>query len=1082
MKRLLFLHITLLFCSLIWAQNPATAFPYSCSFEDGEDLSAWTLNYNTSAATDQWMIGSVTHSEGQRSLYISSDGKNPVYGNHPNVVAAYFRYKFPTSTGRQTYDLSFDWRGIGNTNNSCLYVLALPEQVLFNAANNNPLYLDRIVSSTSGIISQNNVVNTTACLQLGDAAAPTRFLSGGEQWTNVSATYGIQVSSTNSQQVFAIVFIWVNANTDETVKESGICIDNIQIGDATLKKPVNVQVESICEDSVMLVSWESGLAEFEVQYRMVGSSTWRRADGLTDGVDGFTRSNGIYCSYRLQRIREGSYDIRVCGKSGNITTIYTYRNQYLVYCPENHCVAFLDLDGPNVLCTYGYHPNSTTHPGEDPYAHVGRIDFGSDSEESRHTIHTDPTETDPRTDDELLTVPPGALASVRLGNWKQTGEAEAITYSFTVDAQNQGILIVKYATVVEYSGHDRIGEPFFRLEVLDEHGELISESCGHADYAYSDAVEKGDLSGWHISKSNEHIAWKEWTTVGVNLMPYAGQDVKVRFTTSDCYQTAHYGYAYFTVDCASANLETDNCGNDSKIECYAPEGFAYAWYKGDPDDPGNEPFWFERELSTDPGRQEYTCRVSFMDDPDCYFDVSTVSAPRFPVPSYTWEPVFEECSSKIRFRNTSHVMNKYDGTETHTQEPTNDCHWFFRTLSNDSVTESYNWNPVYKCPDQGDSIEVTYITYIGVDNACDSSRIDTIVMPNIIPGSTQFEMSTCPESPVYFGGEWFNKDTVFVGTYPNFAGCDSTSTLILKVWPEIKDTYRHDSICSDGSVKINGVVYNRPMDNELIMLKSVHGCDSAMYFSLTVNERLKAQVDQLPYACADEEEFYILFDIEAGKYDSLVITFSTPQLRDTVIYDPDVNAIAIPYPANITPGTYTAKLVFHQFCCGTHTEVRTIDVRYPSSIVEQKWNDVLTLLAPKYNGGYEFNAFQWYKNNVPIEGATHSYLYQNLDFDADYYVVVTRPDGVSMATCPIRPVYHPQQSEYPTILKVGQRIPMYMEQPATIWYYTISGQLYGSYSLPQGYTTLEAPTQTGVYVLKSVNAQGETKAQKIIVE
>ena len=150
--------------------------------------------------------------------------------------------------------------------------------------------------------------------------------------------------------------------------------------------------------------------------------------------------------------------------------------------------------------------------------------------------------------------------------------------------------------------------------------------------------------------------------------------------------------------------------------------------------------------------------------------------------------------------------------------------------------------------------------------------------------------------------------------------------------------------------------------------------------------------------------------------------------------------------------------------------------------MEQKWNDVLTLLAPKYNGGYEFNAFQWYKNNVPIEGATHSYLYQNLDFDADYYVVVTRKDGVSIATCPIRPVYHPQQSEYPTILKVGQRMPMYMDQSATIWYYTISGQLYGSFTLPKGYATLTAPDTRGVYILKAVNAQGETKTQKIIVE
>ena len=159
-----------------------------------------------------------------------------------------------------------------------------------------------------------------------------------------------------------------------------------------------------------------------------------------------------------------------------------------------------------------------------------------------------------------------------------------------------------------------------------------------------------------------------------------------------------------------------------------------------------------------------------------------------------------------------------------------------------------------------------------------------------------------------------------------------------------------------------------------------------------------------------------------------------------------------------------------------------IEVRYSSSIVEEKWNDVLTMLAPKYNGGYEFTAFQWYKNNMPLEGENHSYLYQPLDYESEYYVVATRKDGVSVATCPIQPVYREQQSEYPSIVKVGQRVPMYMAKPADIWYYTVSGQLYSTTSLMEGYNTLEVPSLPGVYVLKSVNRDGETKAQVMIVE
>jgi hypothetical protein len=87
-----------------------------------------------------------------------------------------------------------------------------------------------------------------------------------------------------------------------------------------------------------------------------------------------------------------------------------------------------------------------------------------------------------------------------------------------------------------------------------------------------------------------------------------------------------------------------------------------------------------------------------------------------------------------------------------------------------------------------------------------------------------------------------------------------------------------------------------------------------------------------------------------------------------------------------------------------------------------------------------------------------------------------------MTTCPIQPEYHEQQTPYPTIVPKGQLVPMYMDQAVTIWYYTISGQLLTSFGLPQGYTSLPVPEQTGAYIIKSVNAQGETQAQVMIVE
>ena len=1062
MRKIILLHIILLFSVLAWSQGSivASGLPYECGFEDGEDLSAWTFNYGTSGTTDQWVVGAAVHSEGRKALYVSSDGQNPVYGNHPNIVVTMLRYRFPQATNTQHYDVSFDWKGVGDSATSKLYVLFCREQDLTAAGATN---LQAILSQPNARLSNAQV---NVCQSLGESGE--KFVCGSEAWQNVSFTNEVNVSSSNSKKDFVFVFIWANENSSEDVYRTSIAIDNFQINTNAIKKPIDLAVYPQCVDSTMLVTWKSqdDIANvFDIQYRKVGESDWvRGVTGISEGPDGYTHdiTTGIY-SYSLKKILEGSYDVRIRGRYSDseteeLRTNYVYQTNILVYCPENHCINYLNIyDTTKVVCTYGHRYNY--HQGSTPYDNIGIIDFGPDSRDSRHTIHVDPTEVDPRTDSLLHTVPPGAMASVRLGNWNVNGEAESITYDITVDTTSQGILIVKYAVVLEHPGSS-CGDPGFNMVILDEQGQEVGGFCGKADFSYSSAVE----AGWNrVDKpGKDDVAWKDWTTVGINLMGFHGRTLKVRFTTNDCGAGGHYGYAYFVLDCANAHIETENCGNDASLTCVAPEGFAYEWR-----DENNVIWSHEREFTVDAGLHTYTCKVSFIEEPDCFFEISTVSAPRFPVPAYSYENVLGNCESKLNFTNTSHVMHKWEGTETHNfGELCNEGRWVFRSLITGRTDISTYWAPTYQCRPEGDSIEITYTTYIGANNACDSTRVDTVVVPNIYSEPTEFHYQRCPEEPVHFDGQWFDRDTVYVGHFLNKAGCDSLSTLYLHVYPKAEDIHRHDSICSDQSVIINGVAYNQPLDNYLIMMHTVHGCDSAIYLTLTVNERLQVAVDQPGYACADKEVFYLDYDISAGEYDSLQVAFSTPLLRDTIIYDPYVSSIAIPYPADILPGHYTATLTFYQFCCGLHVEERDIDIRYRSSIVEQKWNDVLTLINPKYNGGYEFTAFQWYKDGMPLEGETRSYLYQPLDTTATYYVVVTREDGVSMATCPIQPVYRPQQSDYPTIVTGGQAVRIHVDKPTKAYIYSAVGQLVNSYVLMTGDAVFQTPAQAGIYIIR----------------
>ncbi|MBR6115911.1 MAG: hypothetical protein IKP93_00365, partial [Paludibacteraceae bacterium] len=305
MKRLLFLHIFLLSTVFAWSQV-ANTFPYECSFEEGEDLSAWTLNYGPTPTVDQWMVGTAVHSEGRRSLYISSDGQNPSYGKTPNISVAVLKYKFPTDTKTQKYDVSFDWKGMGDSITSKLYVMVCREQDLTATGNYN---LDAIVNQVGGRLSN---AQAGVCQALGESGE--KFVCGSESWQNVSLTNPVSVNAANSQRNFAIVFIWVNSNQQDSLGRTSIAIDNFQINSAAIKKPENVIVYPHCEDSTLIVTWEtSGAAnEFDIQYRKVGETGWTHGvSGITEGPDGFTREDGTRCSYSLKRILEGSYDVRI---------------------------------------------------------------------------------------------------------------------------------------------------------------------------------------------------------------------------------------------------------------------------------------------------------------------------------------------------------------------------------------------------------------------------------------------------------------------------------------------------------------------------------------------------------------------------------------------------------------------------------------------------------------------------------------------------------------------------------------------------------------------------------------------------
>ena len=110
--------------------------------------------------------------------------------------------------------------------------------------------------------------------------------------------------------------------------------------------------------------------------------------------------------------------------------------------------------------------------------------------------------------------------------------------------------------------------------------------------------------------------------------------------------------------------------------------------------------------------------------------------------------------------------------------------------------------------------------------------------------------------------------------------------------------------------------------------------------------------------------------------------------------------IELPTQKLKTPGHYTGKLIVEDANCDTKEFTLHFTVNYPSDIFLFKFNNVLAVYQ---NKGYDFTAYQWYRNGEPVEGATSSILYlgEGISFkEGDIvYVVLTDKSGMVLPSC-----------------------------------------------------------------------------------
>ena len=264
-------------------------------------------------------------------------------------------------------------------------------------------------------------------------------------------------------------------------------------------------------------------------------------------------------------------------------------------------------------------------------------------------------------------------------------------------------------------------------------------------------------------------------------------------------------------------------------------------------------------------------------------------------------------------------------------------------------------------------------------------------------------------------------------------------------------------------------------------LTAVTGCDSVINIQLIGNPVAMNEII-IPEYCAGDN--VICLDIHTEGYiDYMHLMYSSEGqnagLKDTIFSSNNQELCINIRDVQVGKHTASLKAFFHQ------EEVLNQDllftILYPSSIFEQQWNDVIAVLTEKYNGGYQFTAFQWYKDGQMLPNETASYIHQPLSIGAEYSVLLTDANGMQLMSCPIVAIDQADISVYPTILRVGESVKCHITDAAAILLYNSTGHILTEYQVDKGDFNINMPHTSGIYMLRISTANNNVREVKILV-
>lgn len=434
----------------------------------------------------------------------------------------------------------------------------------------------------------------------------------------------------------------------------------------------------------------------------------------------------------------------------------------------DNCLNFTNLSHYSVTAHAGYYDN--------PYQSLGLIDYGYQSPESRHTVHYDTTEYDLRTANLLKTIPPEEEASVRLGNWIPGRGAESLTYSYLVDTNDFDMFLLKYAIVLEDPEHEENQQPRFTLEIMDSNYVLLDQDCGYTNFYASE-----DL-GWNAVQGSS-VIWKDWTSIGINLSPYHNQKINFRFTTYDCDEGGHFGYAYYNIKCANKYSNKEFCGDIDSLLFEAPYGFDYLWYNASNID---DTISTNQNITVPINQKTYYCECSYKENENCNFTLTFVAEKTFPNPKYDYRE--DTCGYLVYFENKS-IVSLDDSLETKVRECL-DVEWIFH-----DGTKSFDQKPTFVY----DSSGVYPVLLIARIN--DGECVDTLFSSIVINLSEIKKVEFFGDTLICNG----SYTEIGVNDFDNYQWSTGDTTNVIHIAPSERTMY-HVQVNDAGCIRKDSII------------------------------------------------------------------------------------------------------------------------------------------------------------------------------------------------------------------------------------------------------------------------------------